>query len=159
MKTSEKIISAALTIVLGILCIIMKGGVISVAMTILGAVLIVLGILDLAGKAFPPAVVKIVLGVLFIVFGWTIVSAVLYIVAALLMIYGILQLYGRIRFKVKGPRAIDTVAAYAGPVICIVVAFFLFFNQGGTVDWVFIVSGIFLIIEGILMLFVPSRKD
>ena len=88
MKTSEKIISAALTIVLGILCIIMKGGVISVAMTILGAVLIVLGILDLAGKAFPPAVVKIVLGVLFIVFGWTIVSAVLYIVAALLMITG-----------------------------------------------------------------------
>ncbi len=159
MKTSEKVISAVLTIVLGVLCLIMKSEAVSVAMTILGAVLIVLGALDLLDKNVPFAVVKIVIGVLLIIFGWTIVSAVLYIVAALLMIYGILTLYNCIRFKVKGVRPIDTLIAYAAPVICIVIAFFLFFNQRGTVDWVFIVSGIFLILEGILMLFVPSRKQ
>lgn len=158
MKTSEKVISAALTIVIGILCLILKAEVISIAMTILGAVLIVVGGMNLIDKLVPPGVVKIVVGVLIIVFGWTIVSAVLYILAALLLIYGILLLYTRIKANVKGARVIDTILAYAAPVVCIVIALFLFFNQGGTVNWVFIVAGIFTIIEGVLMLVDAFKK-
>ena len=29
---------------------------------------------------------------------------------------------------------------------------YMFFNQGGTVDWVFILSGLFLMVEGVLAL-------
>lgn len=158
MKTSEKVISAALTILIGVLCLILKSEVISIAMTILGVVLIVGGVMNLIDKQVVPAVVKIVIGVLIIVFGWTIVSAVLYILAALLLIYGILLLYARIKANVRGARIIDTILAYAAPVVCIIIAFFLFFNQGGTVNWVFIVAGIFAIIEGVLMLVDAFKK-
>ena len=159
MKITQKIVSSVLVIVLGVLCLIMKRDVITVAMTLLGALLILSGLFDIAGKLIPSAVVKIVVGVLFIIFGFTIFSAVLYIVAALLLIWGIVSLYYRIRFRVKGARAIDTIAAYAAPVLGIVIAFLLFFNQGGTVDWVFIGVGIFLILEGIISFFIPSRKN
>ena len=139
MKVSEKIISAILTLVLGILFIVLKGQVVSIAMTILGVLLIVLGIMNLTTKLVAPGVVKIL--------------------AALLLIFGILQLYAQIKLNTKGARIIDTIFAYALPVICIVIAFFLFFNQGGTVDWVFIVAGVFTIIEGILMLANGLRKN
>lgn len=86
-------------------------------MTVLGIVLIVSGILNLIDKMVMPAVVKIVVGALIILCGWVLVSAVLYIVAALLLIYGILQLYARIKLKVKGARVIDTVLAYAAPIV------------------------------------------
>ncbi len=152
MKTSEKVIAAILTIVLGVLFIIMRSSVIGIGMTILGVVLIVLGIMNLVDKLVAPAVVKIVVGALIIVCGWTLVSAVLYIIAALLMIFGILQLYARIRLGVKGARIVDTILAYSSPIVCILIAFFLFFNQGATVNWVFIVAGIFTVIEGVLML-------
>jgi len=158
MKTSEKVVSAALTIVIGVLCLILRAEVISIAMTILGAVLIFVGIMDLIDKQMVPAVVKIVFGVLIIVFGWTIVNAVLYIVAALLLIYGILQLYARLKAKVKGVRFIDTLLAYASPIICIVISVLLFFNQCGVVNWVFIVAGIFTIVEGVLMLIDALKK-
>lgn len=159
MKVSEKIISAILTLVLGILFIVLKGQVVSIAMTILGVLLIVLGIMNLTTKLVAPGVVKIVVGALVILFGWVLVSAALYILAALLLIFGILQLYAQIKLNTKGARIIDTIFAYALPIICIVIAFFLFFNQGGTVDWVFIVAGVFTIIEGILMLANSLRKN
>ena len=126
MKVSEKIISAILTLVLGILFIVLKGQVVSIAMTILGVLLIVLGIMNLTTKLVAPGVVKIVVGALIILFGWVLVSAALYILAALLLIFGILQLYAQIKLNTKGARIIDTIFAYALPVICIVIAFFLF---------------------------------
>lgn len=123
MKTSEKVVSAVLTIVLGILLVVLPNRIVEICMTVLGIVLIVSGILNLIDKMVMPAVVKIVVGALIILCGWVLVSAVLYIVAALLLIYGILQLYARIKLKVKGARVIDTVLAYAAPIVCIVIAF------------------------------------
>ena len=97
MKTSEKVVSAVLTIVLGILLVVLPNRIVEICMTVLGIVLIVSGILNLIDQMVMPAVVKIVVGALIILCGWVLVSAVLYIVAALLLIYGILQLYARIR--------------------------------------------------------------
>lgn len=159
MKKLEKFIPAILTIVLGVLFLVLKGEVISIAMTILGVVLIVLGVLDLIGKQTVPAVVKIVIGVLILVAGWAFTTAVLYILAALLLIYGILLLYNNIKTKTKGEKLLGTILAYAEPIVCIVIGFFLFFNQGGVVNWVFIIAGILAIIEGILMLFGAFKKE
>lgn len=159
MKISEKWIAAILTILIGVLFIVMKSGVIGVAMTVLGAVLIVLGLLDLLQKEIPPAVVKIVIGALIILFGWTITSAVLYIVAALALIYGVLLLYQLVKSRKKGSCLLDTLLGYAVPVLFIVIGLLLFFNQGGTLNWVFIVAGIFTVIEGGLMLIDAINKD
>lgn len=152
MKRTEKMLSAALTITLGVLLIILKANIISILMTILGVGLIVLGVMDLIHKNTAVGICKLVVGGVIILCGWVIVSAVLYIVAAILLIAGILLLYEQIKRKVKCDCLWKTVCAYASPVIFIVIGFCLLFNQGNTLNWIFVVSGLLTVIEGGLLL-------
>ena len=99
MKKTEKIISALLTIALGVLLILLKGDVISILMTVLGLGLIAFGVVDFCNVLIPPAVIKTVVGAIVILCGWVIVEAVLYVLAAILLIAGILLLYDKIRNK------------------------------------------------------------
>lgn len=152
MKKTEKMISAALTIALGILLIVLQGKIISILMTVLGVGLIAFGLLDLFNRLIPPAVIKLVAGGVIILCGWVIVEAVLYVVAAILLVAGILFLYEKIKSKPRCHSLFYTLCEYAAPVLCIVIGALLLFNQGNTVNWVFIVSGIFTVIEGGLLL-------
>ena len=90
MKKTEKIISALLTIALGVLLITLRGKFISILMTVLGLGLIAFAVLDLCNRLVPPAVIKAVVGIVIILCGWTIIEAVLYILAAILLVAGIL---------------------------------------------------------------------
>ena len=83
MKFNDKLITAIAAIVVGVLFIALKGDVLSIAFTVLGAALIVMGILDAAKKDSKSGTVKIVAGLVTVLLGWTLVSITLYIVAAL----------------------------------------------------------------------------
>ncbi len=159
MKKTEKLVAALATIALGVLLIILKGGIISILMTVLGVGAIVFGVIDLFGKNFPHAVVKIVCGVVIIICGWVIVSAVLYVLAGLLLIAGILLIYEKIRSGKKGETLLKTIIEYALPVLCIVIGILLMFNQNNTVDLVFIFGGILTVIEGGLLLVSAVAED
>lgn len=145
MKNSNKLITALLTVALGVLFIVMKADVISVAMTVLGAALLVLAVIDLINKQIPPAIVKAVLGVVVLVFGWAFVSVALYVLAAVLLMYGLLYVYELMKAKTK------KFLSFVGPVVMIVAALCLFFAQGDILNTMFIISGVFLIVEGALM--------
>jgi hypothetical protein len=152
MKKTEKIITAAATIAFGVLLMILQGSIVSILMTVLGVGLIAFGVMDLINKNFPHAVVKLVCGLVVIICGWVIVSAVLYILAAVLLIAGILLIYEKIRCSKKGETLLKTLLEYAMPILCIVIGVLLMFNQGNTVNWVFIIGGIFTVVEGGLLL-------
>lgn len=151
MTKTQKILSAILTIALGVMLIVLQGEVISIAMTVLGIGCIVLGVMDLVQKRIPPAVVHLVVGIIIIVCGWAIVGAVLYLLAGVLLIAGILLLYEKMKAHVKCTTWYYTLCEYAVPVLCIVIGILLLFNQGNTVNWVFVVSGIVTIVEGGLL--------
>ena len=146
------ILNAVLTILMGVLFIILKERVIKYALTVFGAVLVVLAVVDLIDHIIPAAIIKAVIGVLAIVFGWTLFSAALYILAALLIIYGLVQIYELARAKVRASKGAYTLLIYAVPAVSIAAGLCLFINQGGTVTWVFILTGVLLIIEGVLSL-------
>ncbi len=152
MKRTEKIVSGLLTIALGVLLIVLKGSVVSIFMTVLGVGLIAFGLVDLWNRLIPPAVVKMVVGAIIILCGWVIVEAVLYVLAAALLIFGILLLYEKIKCKTVCPTLWQTICEYGVSVMFILIGIFLLFNQGNTVDWVFICSGAFTVIEGGLLL-------
>ena len=152
MSKKDALICSILCIVIGALFIFLKGGVISIVMTVLGVFLIVYGILDILSKQVLVGIIKIVLGAIIIVFGWVFVSIILYIVAGVLIVFGIYSLYLLFRGKAKGTNPIVTVLVYIIPVFYIVIGVLLLFNQGETISWVFIVSGILLIIDGCLNL-------
>lgn len=152
MKKSQRLITALVTIAFGVLLIVLRGDLISILMTVVGLGLIAFGIMDLIDSRIPPAVVKLVSGVVVIVCGWVIVEAVLYLVAGALLIAGILLLYEKIKTHSRCATFFYTLCEYAVPAICIVLGVLLMFNQGNTVEWVFILGGIFTIIEGGLLL-------
>ncbi len=153
MKTSEKIVSAIITMGLGVLLLILKGDFISILMTIAGVSLIVLGVLDIFRNFVPPAVVKIVVGALIILCGWVIVEVVLYIVAAILLIVGILLLYDKVKKKIYCRDLLHTICEYAVPALFIMIGFMFLFHQGKAVNLIFIISGILTLLEGGVLLF------
>ena len=159
MKKSEKIITAILTMVFGILLIIMQDNFIGILMTIAGICLIVLGVVDIFQRFIPPAVIKIVSGILIIVCGWVLVEAILYVIAALLLIAGILLLYDKIRKGVLCDTVWQTVLEYALPSVCIVIGALLLFHQAFAVEIIFIISGSLTLIEGGLLLIEAFKEE
>ena len=153
MKKSEKIISALLMMVLGVMFIILKDKFIGLLMTVAGISLIVLGVADLIENLVPPAVIKIVSGILVIVCGWVVVEAVLYILAGVLLVFGILLLYDEIKNKEGCERLWQTLLRYAVPVICIAIGILLLFHRGEMIEIVLIISGCLIFLEGGILLF------
>lgn len=151
-QNQNKLVSAVLMTVLGVLFLIWKNGVVSIAMTVLGALLIVQAILDIVHKAYVSGAIRAAIGVAIIVFGWALVTITLYIMAAVLLIYGILQLVGALKDLDKDSKLLAKILAFIEPAICLFISICLLFNQGGTISWVFIVAGIFLIIDGVVAL-------
>ncbi|MBR2375386.1 MAG: hypothetical protein IKA88_03765 [Clostridia bacterium] len=159
MKKSEKIITALLTIGIGILLMVMKGNFISLLMTIAGAGLIVVGVVDLFSRQFPPAVVKVITGGLIIICGWAAVSAVLYVVSAILLVFGILLLYDKLKRHVRCNPLWRTVCYYTVPTGMILVGVLFLFHQGKVVTPIFILSGIVALIVGGVLLFQALSEE
>lgn len=143
----DSIIISLMSIAIGALFIILKGQVISIAMTAIGVLLIVNGIIHIvkdSDKVY--GIILLCVGILIIVGGWLITTVILYILAVLFIIYGLLAVFAFFR------GANVNVLYLIAPILMIVAGVLLFFNQKGTIDWVFIVEGIVLIVEGLFNL-------
>ncbi len=151
MKKTSQIISAAMTLALGILFVILKADVVGICLTVLGVALIVVGVLDLIKVNIVSGVIKAVLGVAVLVVGWLLLDVALLILGIVLLIYGILELIKRI-MSVKGERLWAFILGLISPVICIVASVFLITSRGSAITWTVIVAGVFLIVNGVLAL-------
>ena len=145
------LISAIALIVIGVLFIVYKSEIISFAMSLIAIALIVMGVLDIVHKNIVSGIIKIVFGALVAVAGWVFVKLALYVLAAFLLIAGVLELYGFLRYKIQKFN-LPVIMHIVQPAIYILVAICLLFNQGGALSWVFVVSGIFFIIDGVVAL-------
>lgn len=159
MKKSEKIITALLTIGIGILLMVLKGRFINLVMTIVGAGLIVVGIVDLFSRVFPPAVVKMCTGVLIIVCGWAAVSAVLYVVSAILLVFGILLLYEKLKRRITCNPTWHLLFHYAVPTGMILVGILFLFHQKAVIAPMFIISGVVALLVGGLLLYQALSEE
>jgi len=151
MRKSERIISAILTMVIGVLLMVLKDEFVSILMSIAGGCLLVMGIFDIFANMIPSAVVKIVVGLLIILCGWILVEAVLYIVAALLLIAGVLMIYEKIKVRFCSDTLLRTIVAYAIPALFVLIGIFLLFHQAATVDVIFVIAGILTLLEGVVL--------
>lgn len=150
-RRGNGLVSAAALVLLGLLFIIFKSDIISIAMSLIAALLIVVGIFNIIRKNVVGGVIKIVIGGLILAAGWLIVELALYIFAAVLLIAGVIDLYRLSKIRDNESR-LSTIMHFIQPIIYILVAICLLFNQGGTLSWVFTVSGIFFIIDGVVAL-------
>jgi uncharacterized membrane protein HdeD (DUF308 family) len=92
-----------------------------------------------------------VFGALVLVAGWLFIQIALYLLGAFLLISGASELVRIFKHKIK-KITISFIARIIQPIIYIMVAICLFFNQGEALSWVFIVSGVFLMLDGVVAL-------
>lgn len=144
-KDSQLFVSIGM-IVLGVLLVVKKSGVIHTAIMLIAAVLLLSAILDFIKKETGSGVVKAVLAIGVAVFGWMFVELALYLIGILLIFHGVTQLVQNAKQKPSGNLA------YVIPVFSLIAGCCLLFNQGGTVNWIFVVAGLILIVEGVLSL-------
>lgn len=146
------LISALFMAVLGVLFIILKKNVVGISMTVFGALFIIFAIISLISKRYTVAAVQAIIGALIIVLGWVLVDIALFIFAILLLLFGILQLVGAIQGLSQSNGILAKIIGFAKSAICIALAIFLLINNGAVVEWVFIIAGIFFILEGVISL-------
>lgn len=146
MKKDSRLFLRIGMILLGLLFIVKRSGVIHSALTLIAAILVFSAVFDFIKKQTSSGIVKGVIALAVMIFGWMFVELAFSLIAVLLLFYGIVQLVQTVKQKPKG------YLPYAVPIFSLVAGCCLLFNQGGTVDWIFVVVGIVLIAEGILSL-------
>lgn len=141
--STNTLLTALAYAVIGVLLIWLKGGSISILMTVIGALFILAGIADIfASKQLLDGIIKIAIGIAIIIFGWALVKIALFILGALLILKGILDF-----LKIFSKGILSALPAIATIIIGILII------CANWIDVLFIVAGIVFIINAILTLF------
>ena len=151
-KIPEGMITSLFMLALGVLFLVMKSGVIGLAVTVLGVALLVSAVLDFLNKDTATCSVKAIIGVCVLVFGHLFVDVAVIVVAAVVLIYGVLELYELIKAKKKD------VDFYIKPVVIVVIAAALLVSKWLVFDWLFIVIGVLFLVEGALGVWNELKK-
>lgn len=149
---SIKKLIGVISCVAGILFVVMKGEIISIALTLLGVAAVVLGITDLTERKMTGGLMKIISGATISLLGWAFVHIALTIISLALIVYGLSQLVPNLRldgYELSGRQMMRT---YVKPICSVVAGICLLLNRGGTVDSVFVLVGIVFIVNGIVWL-------
>ncbi len=152
MNQKGNVASALGSILLGALLIIMKGKIISVAITVLAVFVIIGAIVDFTAGLVNFGIVKMVAGVCILVFGWIFASLAFYILAAGIILMGLLQISSIKKTMPVNLTADERFQEYFKPGLMVVAGACLLFNQSGTIAWAFIATGVLLIVNGIMTL-------
>ena len=162
MKTTSHLISAAMTLALGILFVILKAEVVGICITLLGVALIVLAVLDLIKGFIAPGIVKILLAVCVLLIGWLLLDVALLVLGIVLLAYSIVEILKLISvvIKLKKFNILAIVLGLIEPALGIVASVFLITSRGAAIEWTVIVAGIVLIINGVcaaVRAFIPEK--
>ena len=143
--STNNIIACAVYGVIGLLLVILRSGSLGVLMTIVGALLIALGIIDIVkNKDTTKGVIEAVIGLVIIVCGWVIADVVLLIFGVLLIVKGIMELVQNSKNGFK---------AMISPIVTIVIGILLVIAKWTLMDVICIIAGVIFIVNAVLMLF------
>ncbi len=143
--------TAIALIVIGVLFCIFKSDMLSILFTVVGVVLICVGIIELLNKLYVESAVEIAVGIVVITCGWTILDITLLVIGIVAIIYGI-YLFATLIPKYKNMKGYDLVANILAPLFVIIVGILLVVSKWQLSNAIFIVLGILSIVDGIFML-------
>ena len=146
--------SALMTLILGVLFVMLKGGVVGIAIKVFAAVLIITAVIELIKLKIASGVVKAILAVVLLIFGWAITEIALLVIGIVLIVFGVLELVKRIfaLFKKNRTKLLAKILGFISPVFSILAGYFLITSSGEAVNWAIVVGGVLLIINGVLAL-------
>lgn len=152
MKKTSQLISAAMTLALGILFVILKAEVIGICITVLGVALLITSVLDLIRKSIVSGIVKALLAVAVLLIGWLLLDLALLILGIVLAVYGVLEIVKTIVASVKSKKVkiLDVILGLVEPIICTAAGVLLITSRGTAMNVTVLIAGIFLIVDGVL---------
>ena len=131
--------------IIGLLLIILQGGSLNILMTVVGALLIVLGAIDIIkNKDVTKGLIEVVAGIAIIVCGWLIADIVLLIFGVLLVVKGAMEIF---QVYKKG------FSAMLSPIVLIVVGILLIIAKWTLLDLFCIIAGAIFLLNAVLVLF------
>ncbi len=141
-------LTCAVYAVIGLLLVILKGGSLGILMTVVGALLIILGIVDIVKeKDLVTGVIEAVIGVAIIVCGWLIADIVLLVFGIVLIVKGVMEAWEK---RDKGWKEL------LSPLVTIVIGILLVVAKWALMDILCIVAGIIFLVNAVLVLFGKS---
>lgn len=142
------LLTCAVYAVIGILLCILKGGSLGILMTVVGALFVVLGVVDIfKNDNLIQGIIEIAVGIAIIVCGWIIADVVLLVFGILLLIKGILAI---IKDFKKGFTALIPA------IVNVVIGVLLIVAKWALLDVMCLIAGIIFIVNAVLTLFGKS---
>ena len=151
-KLDSGILNAALYVLAGLLFCILRGEVLSILFTVVGILFVVKAILHFLAKHYPNGAFSAVIGLILLIGGNLIVDVVLIVFGVFWIVQGALSLFAHVRSKNPAPMAL---LASAGTLL---IGILLCVSNWLVVDWVFLIIGIVMIVDGVMSLFGSLRR-
>lgn len=141
-KSNSELFSSLLYIIIGVLLIVFRSQTLGWAMTIVGALFVLSGILDLIRMNWAGGAVSLIIGIAILVLGWTATKIVLLVLGILIAIKGIVAVISILTSRGKN------ILLIIFPIISIVIGLMLAFGNG--LDILIVIAGALLTADGIL---------
>ena len=148
-KINPSLISYLLYIFVGTLLVVFQDRTLGWAMTAMGALFIIFGILDVTRNQWSSGAVSLVIGIAILVLGWIVTEIVLLVLGVLIALKGAIALIKALRTSRKD--IVDIVFA----ILTIVIGLMLAFGNGLNV--LIIIASVMLMFNGILGLLGASK--
>lgn len=146
--TTSNILTCLVYAAIGVLLCIFRGDSLDILMTVVGALLVVLGVIDLfKNKETGKGIIEALLGVAIIVCGWLVMDLVLLILGVVLIVKGVMEI-------VKNRKA--GFVANLSSIMLLVIGVLLVVSKWALLDVMCLIAGIIFIINGVLALFGQS---
>lgn len=149
-KTNSELFTSLLYIIVGVLLAVFPGKALGWAMTIIGVVFVVSGVLDLIKGNMMGGLISLVIGIAVLVLGWTLTGIVLLVLGILIAVKGVVALLDALKKSNKGLMAL------LFPILTIVIGVLLAF--GNALEIMVIIGGILLAANGVVGLLGSLKK-
>lgn len=144
----NNLLTCAFYAIIGLFLVIMKAGSLGILMTVVGALFIILGVVDILNKKdLVKALVEIVIGIAIIVCGWLIADIVLLVFGIFLIVRGAIDVWN------KRKAGFETLLS---PIVCIVIGILLVVAKWALMDTMCLIAGIIFLVNAVLVLFGKS---
>lgn len=143
--STNKIINCIIYAVIGLLLLILKSSSLGILMTVVGAMFIIMGIVDvIKSKDIVKGIIELAIGIAIIVCGWIVADIVLLVFGIFLIVKGIMEF-------IKNRKA--GFSALLSPIVTIVIGILLVIAKWTLMDVMCIVAGVIFLINAVLALF------
>lgn len=154
-KNGNTILAVAL-IATGVIFCALRAEFVSVLLSVVGTLVVLLGIFNLIEKHWAIGGVEIAVGIIVIVCGWLLVDISLLVLGIVLCIYGIYSLISQISLF-KSANVNDKVYILLSPIMYMIFGILLIVARWYMLDALFIVLGVMSILYGVSLFFKQNQ--